>query len=802
MSKYKVSFYSNMFKPFEGQIIDVESFLNDIKTQKYKAEIENLRTFLTLDNKEQYKKEKVKLVSITPSGTFLQRAEKGLLEHSNILSIDFDNLDNPAAAKQQIIKEKWVMAAFISPSNNGLKVFVKIEATQHKQAFQSLKEHFTNTYQINSDKGCSDVTRLCFVSSDIDIYINLDCEVYQPITTPINQDQVKPKKTENQNTAPGPKTDKNTEQIIFEVETITQRIEQSKIDICPTYEDWRKLGFALASIGETGRNFFYRISSQYSGEITTTAEHQFNECVKQRKAGVNIQSFFFLAKAAGVNVVVQTSLDKQLKTETIEPTTAIKNKFWNVVFKVNSDGTKQFKGVEIDKLNFLSLLFSFGYRRFDINNGFSFVKVQNNIVQEVQTQHIQDNFLDYVKALPDKPEKQITKQDLHRKALNNLETLFGKTLLSTLRNDRDFEFNTDKKNESFVYYKNGFVKCFAGNYTLHPYTQLQRSIWKERIINRDFKVLPKGESGNFDKFIFNVSGKNQDRYISLMSLIGYLLHDFTEGKMKAVVLTDSKISDDNEGRTGKTLFGKALKHIRNVCELSGKDFKADNKFKYQDCQLSTQVLFLNDAKQYFNLETLYTDITEGVTIEKKNQSPLQLKLKYLITTNKTIKTKGASSKDRVIEFEFSEHYSELYSPEQEFKQWFFRDWNIDEWNNFDNFMVTCISLYLENGVIEVTPVNLLKRKMIDETCKEFYDFILSGEIKPKIEFTTAALLERFKYLNPHYDFYKADEMKRFVKWIKSIPDYLKDFQGYIFEHSRKTVDCRFYIFNVKVEKKG
>ena len=48
----------------------------------------NLRTFLTLGNKEKYTKEKTKLVCITPSGTFTKRSNDALIEHFDVLFLE------------------------------------------------------------------------------------------------------------------------------------------------------------------------------------------------------------------------------------------------------------------------------------------------------------------------------------------------------------------------------------------------------------------------------------------------------------------------------------------------------------------------------------------------------------------------------------------------------------------------------------------------------------------------------------------------------------------------------------------
>ena len=88
-----------------------------------------------------------------------------------------------------------------------------------------------------------------------------------------------------------------------DIETITQRIESTSVDIAPNYADWRDLGFALADeLGESGRSYYHRLSRFYQDYNSTESDKQFDACLKAHGHGVSIKTFYHLAKAAGVNV--------------------------------------------------------------------------------------------------------------------------------------------------------------------------------------------------------------------------------------------------------------------------------------------------------------------------------------------------------------------------------------------------------------------------------------------------------------------------------------------------------------------
>ena len=88
-----------------------------------------------------------------------------------------------------------------------------------------------------------------------------------------------------------------------DIETITQRIETTHTDIAPTYPQWRDLGFALAdTLGESGRNYYHRLSRFYPTYNPTETDTQFTNCLKSNKHGITIKTLYHLAKSANVDI--------------------------------------------------------------------------------------------------------------------------------------------------------------------------------------------------------------------------------------------------------------------------------------------------------------------------------------------------------------------------------------------------------------------------------------------------------------------------------------------------------------------
>lgn len=434
------------------------------------------------------------------------------------------------------------------------------------------------------------------------------------------------------------------------------------------------------------------------------------------------------------------------------------------------------KDVRINYTVWTKLLYSMGYRRFDLGvKGFIFVKVENRVLREITITQIQDEFIKHLKQMEIVTETYDLQQELHdciiEKFYKSIGNYFNDKRLALLTPQEHFIFNKDTAEESYVYYKNGYVKVTKENWELLNYSSLEGCIWQTQIIARDFSKVDveNVQSENapvFSKFMYNISG-NEERFNALCSIVGYNLHIFFETKLKATVLTDSSISEEAEGRTGKTLLAKGFGFVRAYAEISGKSFDPADKYRYADCKLDTQIVHHNDARKFFDFETLYNDITEGIKVDKKNQQPFNQRVKYILSSNKTIKMDGASSRDRSIEFELAEHYNDKFQPRDEFGHWFFTDWSQDEWYKFDNFMMYCINYYLQKGLIQPKEINLRKRKLIDQTCAEFIEFINAKEITANNKYS------RDEWHNDFLASYPDLKEDKFKKQMKTFTTYLK-----------------------------
>lgn len=793
--EYMVSYFPNVSGKKVNDV-PIKEVFEAIRTGRIKPHIDTIRA-----EKDEIKRDSLKrnTPAITLSGIFKERHSIGdFLKHSGLIQVDFDKVPSPQETKNMLIGDPYTYSCFISPSGTGVKVIVKIMPNKesHENTFHFLSKYYFDTYGLEMDKKCKDISRLCFLSYDPDLFVNEQSKVFTI--------------TNNSDNEVSSQKESCSSDVSDEVEKIIARIEKSGIDITSNYDNWLKLGFALADgLGINGLPFYHRLSRFYPGYSQSECEKQYHHCLNGKRNGITIKTFFQLAKEHGISIQTgnrnqntSKSKDGIQKSNYFE---AKKEIFYSPIYCKGNEGNSIVVDVKINYRKFIDLLYSFGFRRFDLDKQFIFVRVEKQIVSEVTTIQIQDYFISWIKSLPSKLEYDINRNFLIEKFYKSPSTYFCESKLSLLKSETEIIFNGDAKTESFIYYQNGYIRCTSENYQLFDYSNLKKHVWKSQILPRKFTYLEQQEKGIhelgvFARFVFNIANKDIQRFTALCTILGYNLHSYFDYKLKATILTDSKISDKPDGRTGKTLLCKSLGKIKNYCEINGKDFDPANKHKFELANLDTQVICLNDVRKNFDFESLYNNITEHLTVNRKNQQPFNIKAKILVTTNKTVSTEGASSKDRSIEFELSEHYSEKYSPYDEFGHWFFSDWDEKEWCEFDNFMMYCICLYLKAGILETPPINLNRRKIIDNTCPEFVEF-LDEKLKQRIiefnkEYDKKTIYNMFTEEYPdiiEHRYY--GKQSTFSKFLKVFCKYSDELEDELVE--RKSMSTRFFTLKRK-----
>ena len=111
------------------------------------------------------------------SGTFSKRNEKSLIQHSGLIALDFDHLEDVEKTKLQLLSDPYFETEllFISPNGTGIKWLIPIEVSEkypHKTMFQAIYNYIKRTYSIEIDRACKDVSRATFLCYDPEAFIH------------------------------------------------------------------------------------------------------------------------------------------------------------------------------------------------------------------------------------------------------------------------------------------------------------------------------------------------------------------------------------------------------------------------------------------------------------------------------------------------------------------------------------------------------------------------------------------------------------------------------------------------------
>ena len=183
---------STIFKNFATPVENVSLIIlsNWIASGKYKAQVEEIRDLIAQGNAEEAQKKKQQLPAFTPSATFTdKRLLPNMENYSGFVHLDFDKLkaEQLNAAFQIIAAIPYTFICFISPSGNGLKVFIEVNtgAEHHDTAYQQVMEYYQDATGLIADVKCKDITRLCFVSHDPQLYKNIYNEKFRVKDIPV-----------------------------------------------------------------------------------------------------------------------------------------------------------------------------------------------------------------------------------------------------------------------------------------------------------------------------------------------------------------------------------------------------------------------------------------------------------------------------------------------------------------------------------------------------------------------------------------------------------------------------------------
>ena len=421
-------------------------------------------------------------------------------------------------------------------------------------------------------------------------------------------------------------------------------------------------------------------------------------------------------------------------------------------------------------------------------NGFSWIRIDDKKrlvriigqrVIDADITDVTDFMYQYIKTkVPEKIGHKFTRNDLLNLFVRGIDNYINYPKLRLL-GIKEIAFHFDTKTESFFYFQNGVVRVTSDSRNLIDYSGLHGYVWGKQVRPYNVTLLPEESvTGDFKTFCFRVCNEQQDRFESLMSIIGYTLHRYWSPSLTVVpCFLDETItgSDEAMGGTGKTTICLALGLIRNMVDIDGRGFKPGGDFRFQRLDLDTEILFIDDLDRNTSFEFCFSIVSAGMEVNQKNKPafkiPKERTPKFIITSNYTIKSNsgGYSTERRKVEVEVSPHYGAAVKPFDEFGREFFQDWNAEDYNQMFNFFICCTQLYLKRGIIQPPSINYELRKLISSVgidLKEFLDLkILEGKDKLNKKDLHEEFLKGYTGLK---DYYRSPH-----KFTQKIHKYLK-----------------------------
>lgn len=737
----------------------VNIILERIKNGTSKDLIKKVRKETDDEKRQELKR---KLPAICFSGTFNQRADNAMIKHSGLICLDFDKFESLKIMNEYIERfrsDKYTYSLFTSPSGNGLKVLVRIPPIfkDHREYFKALQLYYDSTY---FDTSCINESRVCYESHDPEIYINEKSEIF------------KEKPAE--------------EHLTIGVDNVTIPV-RSENQIIQNLLKWFDSNYSMVK-GHRNENLFKlaaafndfgvqkieaeRILSEYSTKDFTHRE--IDNIIKS--AYSNASQFgtkFFEDKYTKEKIQDRIRAGDDLKrikqtfTDIPDIEQAVEVIKDNLTITEFWEYTRQGK-IQLSHHKYKRFLEQHGFFKIFPAGGdmFIFVKLKENIISNTNTTIIKDFVLNYLLEYP----KGMLPYDFMAGS-----TKYFKDDYLNLLDTADIEMKEDTKDKCYLYYKNCAVEITVNGMKKIDYLDLDGYIWEKHIINRDYNETdPTG--CDFEKFVNLVAGSEPDRVTSLYSVIGYMLHSYkSSSDNKAIIFNDEIISENPNGGSGKGIICNAIGHIKRVTTLDGKQFDFDESFPYQTVSADTQILVFDDVKRNFSFENLFSLVTEGITLEKKNKDAIKLPVehspKILITTNYTIKGEGGSFERRKFEVELSSYFNQKYTPFHEFGHMLFDQWDELEWSKFDNYMISCIQFYLKRGLIPYKHHNLETRKFINNTSHEFYEWTDNDSLEINEPLIKSVIFDSF--VEEYPDYRKWLTHRKFWQWVDQYAKYKK-----------------------------
>jgi len=523
----KVSVFKSLFNaketPYSLTVLEVFERIKNGYSDLNKK-IERLRNLD--ETSEQHRNLKNSLLAIMFNGQFNERNDNGLIQHSGLCVLDFDDYPDEQTMneeRQKLQNCPFVYLLFTSPGGKGLKVVIKIPKStkdEHKRRFQAFQKFFNSDY---FDPTSCNVSRVCFESYDPDAYINEFCDEFTQIDQEKGFDF----------------HDKAPVCILNDEDKIIERI--MKFDFGCTFSEGSRNQYVFKvaacfceyNISKDAAEYYLQnqfVSPGFTqGELIQTVKSAYKKASQGIKYFENTELVVKVKNKLkqGINprdIKKQLNVDDSIINDVKDELATTEDVFWEIEIK---------KGVEtitIEPMKYSEFLVKNGFNKYYPENAEkpTFVRVQENKVRLSSTDQIKDFVLTFLLSKGEiKVWNYCSKSTylFNENHLNMIDSIALKMLQDTI-------------DCSFIPFKNGVAKITKKEVVLQSYIDVNGYIWENQIIGRDFTKLDSFDN-DFKDLVYKVSNEDENRTASLETTLGYLLHTFKDKTdQKAIIFND------------------------------------------------------------------------------------------------------------------------------------------------------------------------------------------------------------------------------------------------------------------------
>lgn len=260
----------------------------------FREQIEAVRAIPDKDERNAMKRKLLGVATIC--GTFYTRDRsvplgKKIKHYNSLIALDFDYIDDLDEAKRSIAALPYVWYVGDSVSGRGFFAIIPLDCAdyeQHKVYYAALEREMKKI-GFTTDKACSDVTRLRFVSLDASPYVNEDCELFT-LPDDFEPDVMEDKRRDEAKELDSPGLSRAI--------AYAEEWERKKVPL-DDYDDWRTIAMALSSLGEDGWAILDKVSKFGNGYDATGNRKKFNEFLEHTRS-IGLGSFFYKCQQYGV----------------------------------------------------------------------------------------------------------------------------------------------------------------------------------------------------------------------------------------------------------------------------------------------------------------------------------------------------------------------------------------------------------------------------------------------------------------------------------------------------------------------